>query len=76
MEEFWTRLGVKEAELRTWPRQRVADYLRIWQIEYALKNEQQAASSSPQPAGAMSQADATEAAFRAMAAQSQPRTPA
>ncbi|MGW7001434.1 hypothetical protein ACWGCW_01055 [Streptomyces sp. NPDC054933] len=70
-------MGVSEAELRRWPQQRIADYARIWRIENALNSEQHAAGAGGgQPAGAMSQADATEQAYRLMAAQSKPRTPA
>jgi hypothetical protein len=63
---------VSESELRTWPRQKIADFTRVWQIEAALNDSQQASSGGGGPAG---QADATEQAFQQMAAQSRPRTP-
>lgn len=74
LEAFWSRLGVSESELRTWPRQKIADYTRVWQIEAALNNSQQASTGGGATGG--SQADATEQAFQQMAAQSRPRTPA
>jgi hypothetical protein len=65
LEAFWTRFGVDEDRLRTWPRQRIQEYLRIMQVENALKAEPHSAGGQ---GGGMSQADATEAAYRAMKA--------
>lgn len=67
LEAFWTKFGVSEKELKSWPVQRVSDYLCVMQIEAALEND---GSSTPggarTPTGAISQADATEMAYQAM----------
>ena len=76
LEAFYTRLGVREEQLKKWPDQRLKDYVTVWQLEHALNNDQQ---KSPAGAGALaarpgevSSTEMAEMAYNAM----KPETPA
>lgn len=71
LEAFWTRFGITEETLRSWPPARVKDYITVLRLEAAINSEQKPAhgrsaggnsGSGPQ----MSSAEMTEMAFNAM----------